>query len=803
LAFDHYYRFILITIVLTFLLRIIDFIFLKQLDTFYPPPSIGLLIGAALTDNLLQIKYLLAAFPVFWILFLIHKRFAVFVWYTLLFVMATLSVVLILYTTSSAMLLDSVVLTYDVYDAIHVINPYIHLLVWLIILPILLFSLMVWLFHYKIKKPWNSFEQMGTKGKSICIILLLIIALLPVKLSDKIKTEYIFSEVVLTHKIDFLTRDIIAYITKPSEELLVGDFQHYFPKRRYTNKVFPLLHSAKEYRDMLSPYFYAFDEKPNLVFVIMESMGRDISGENAVLGSFTPFLDSLAKHSLVWENFVSTCERTYNVLPSLFGSLPYAEQGFVNLAQNQPLHYSLIHNLKNNGYFTGFYYGGWGGFDRMDNFLHRQNIDYFLQHFGKKYKPMNKKIEQSWGYGDIDLFKRAMEIIDSVEQQPRLDIYLTLTNHQPWKFNEQKEYIKKLKHFLEKSDYSASIQKRALAEKEKYSAILCADDAIRKMMSEYKKRKGYKNTIFIFTGDHAIWNNPVNGIRRYHVPFLIYSPQLKHGKSFPALNTHLDVAPSLEAFLSSHIGLKFPSESHYLGFSFDTSSTFRNQRTQIFKLSKKKVKHLISGLNYLDNNNLYEIDSLLNQTPIENEKVKNDLIKKREVMNTVHEKIPKYGLIVSESAYNHNYPILPFFPESAQTEEAKSLIELAKNDAMMQGFNSPKNWEYIGLSSLKLKKNTFNLAYFEIELLYNILSKQKNTNLSLMIAVIDRQGEKTFWDIPMNVAKDGRAVFNLKQTFILNEKNIRDCSEIQIYIWNKSKSEIEIQGVPKLSLSLE
>jgi phosphoglycerol transferase MdoB-like AlkP superfamily enzyme len=64
---------------------------------------------------------------------------------------------------------------------------------------------------------------------------------------------------------------------------------------------------------------------PNLVFIIVEGLGRNFSGPGARLGSFTPFLDELAGRSLYFENFLSGQGRTFGVLTTVFGSLPFGE----------------------------------------------------------------------------------------------------------------------------------------------------------------------------------------------------------------------------------------------------------------------------------------------------------------------------------------------------------------------------------------------------------------------------------------------------------------------------------------------
>lgn len=804
-ASDLYFRFLIISVILAFLIRLVDYVLLTQLDTFYPHPSALLMLFAFLEDSFIQLKYLTISFPVFLLLFFVSKKLTKVLWFFLSVLFTVFSIALILYTASSAVLLDAVVLSYNHQDALHVIQPYLHLLVWLILLPVLLFAIVVWFYITTKKNRWVSLKQMPFFARiGLALFLMLTLSIPSGLIKQSVNSDYPHIEVVLAHKIEFLAKEVISYLNKPKHELLITEFQSYFPKRKYIDKDYPLLHVSSEYEDVLSPYFNEFDEKPNLVFVVMESLGRDVSGKNAVLGSFTPFLDSLAEHSLNWENFISTCERTYNIMPSMFGSLPYAEKGFVHLAEKQPLHYSLIHNLNNNGYYSSFFYGGWGGFDKMDNFFHRQNIDYFLQYFGKKYKPMETKGKISWGYDDFALFKRAFEIIDSVGQEPRLDIYLTLTNHQPWKFNNQTTYINKLYKYIKKSNFSESIKQRAIAEKDKYSAILCADDALRMLVDEYKKRSGFDNTIFVFTGDHAIWNNPVKGIKRYHVPFLIYSPKLKNAKNFSAVNTHLDVAPSMEAFLMAHAGLKFPIVSHYLGFTFDTASYFRSQRKHIFKLNSKKVEHVLSGKYYLHKDKLFEIDEKLNQKQIDNDEIIEKLIKEREVINTTHEHLPNNEKIVAKDYYNLVNPLVRFLPVFSQSNSAKQFLVEINTPYLFSELNITTENEYVGIADFKLIDNRFNLVYYDFEFEYQSFVQNKNPDVSLVITIEDNSGNVLFWQgFPLERTRNQSRKLKEQGVGVINYNNQRSASVVKLYFWNKNNSEIQVIGVPKIYLSLE
>ncbi|MBP6672589.1 MAG: hypothetical protein KA247_05540, partial [Bacteroidetes bacterium] len=121
-------------------------------------------------------------------------------------------------------------------------------------------------------------------------------------------------------------------------------FRHFIEPSVSTEHItdeFPLLRDFP-YQNVLGPHFDTSSVPPNIVVIIAEGLGRDFVGEGARYGGFVPFLDSLSRKSLYWENFLSNSGRTFGVLPSLLGSLPYGDKGFNELEYRMPRHLSLI-----------------------------------------------------------------------------------------------------------------------------------------------------------------------------------------------------------------------------------------------------------------------------------------------------------------------------------------------------------------------------------------------------------------------------------------------------------------------------
>ena len=131
---------------------------------------------------------------------------------------------------------------------------------------------------------------------------------------------------------------------------------------------YPLLRKYSSENDVLGQYLTLKTQKPNIILIIVEGLGRDFSGEDADYKGFTPFLDSLSQKSLFWTNFVSNAGRSFGAIPSILGSVPFGSSGFLEL-NKLPSHISLISLLKNYNYKTSYFEGGDAQFDHKLTYL--------------------------------------------------------------------------------------------------------------------------------------------------------------------------------------------------------------------------------------------------------------------------------------------------------------------------------------------------------------------------------------------------------------------------------------------------
>ena len=545
-----------IAFVLTvFLVRIFETVLLHQYNV-----ENGNVVAFNLTgfffDVVLYLKISPILFLVFALIGWLNEKLSVLIIKVLHVVLLVTSVSLIIYFCSAHMPLDKVFIYYSKEELLHIIGASETTYIWayfcLALIPI------AYLILSKIKKI-NRVMAVA------CVIPLIASYFVHTPTADgypnrneffikKNKIEYFFDSfeknLTVSGFDDILKEEAVLYELYP-------DFDFVDPQ-------YPFLYKDNAC-DVLSPFLKLGDKKPNIVVFIVEGLARENSGNNSTFISSTPFLDSLSQHALCWDNCFSTSPRTCGVLPSLLGSLPYGKSGFMSYGKNIPEFNSLPKILRNNGYRFAFFYGGWLGFDDVETFLYNNNVDVVLD-------PMMHKTHErrnTWGVFDDALIDEAMKTIDATNK-PHLDVFLTLSTHDPWDYPNSESYQEKYASMATPEkimNTNTSNGARGAA------SYLYVDDCMRKLIKEYSKHNGFENTIFVFTGDHNF--SETDYLHQYRVPFVIWSPMLKRTATFKPIVTHRDFTPTILALLKNNYNLKTPSEVTWLSQGFDTVREYR------------------------------------------------------------------------------------------------------------------------------------------------------------------------------------------------------------------------------------
>ena len=180
---------------------------------------------------------------------------------------------------------------------------------------------------------------------------------------------------------------------------------------------------------------------------------------------------------------------------------------------------------------------------------------------------------------------------------PRLDVIMTLSNHEPFDFPSKDVYLKKVDNIMKTNPRLEGIKEAVGTYKDIFAALNYTDTSIKNFMEAYSKRPEYNNTIFIITGDHRLIPVPQKDeLCRFHVPLFIYSPMLKKAEKFKSISSHWDVTPSLLAFLMNNYQFNKLEKTAWMGEGLDTAKEFRN----IHKIPLMRYKGSINDYIYKD-----------------------------------------------------------------------------------------------------------------------------------------------------------------------------------------------------------
>lgn len=390
---------------------------------------------------------------------------------------------------------------------------------------------------------------------------------------------------------------------------------------------FPLAHSLNK-PSKLAPFFKESTKTPNIVFIIVESLSSDFIGKYAsTTGDCMPFLDSLSKQSLYFPNFLSTCQRTFNVLPASLSSLPNSTDG--NFTTNTEFVPQLsLPQLLSKTYESRFYCGVDLNYSHMGDYLSNSGVKQMVSNWDKKYDKKFSQRPNYWGYPDGALYNKSWEDFEegNLKEKARLDIFLTISSHDPYAFPDDEKYAEKIRK-KSKGSIPKEIQDQLFKDEFIMASYMYTDDMLRSYFKQAKKKSDFDNTIFVIYGDHGCPFYARTQLSKFQVPLLIYSPLLKKSKKIEAVSSQIDLTPTLLSLLHDKYQLKLPKKVYFTGRDLDTNSAFGCQRTLPFLSYNGANESMIKNRYALLKGDLFELDNDLSLKRIANKKWRKKLEK--------------------------------------------------------------------------------------------------------------------------------------------------------------------------------
>jgi phosphoglycerol transferase MdoB-like AlkP superfamily enzyme len=630
----------------------------------FPDLTVRVMLWSVLDDIAFLFTYLFVIYIVYLLIYLLSAPFAKLFYKVFIAVSLVIDLGLIMYFSTTLLPLGADIYGYSWADIKQTIGASGGLNLLTVIVFLIFIAGIVAALYYLPRKPKFKF-------KAAIILPALAFVLLFVNLSFLKNPGNLgsdFDNNLAVNKSDFFYSSSLNHFYPGEDEVdiyadsYIGDYEGQKSTITDFNYVdagnYPFLHTDST-KDVLSPFLKPAATIPNIVIIMVEGLGRAFTNEGAYLGNFTPFIDSLSNKSLYWRNFLSSGGRTFAVLPSLLGSLPFAKNGFLELSNKMPPHVSLLSLLKYNGYHTSFYYGGDALFDNMKMFLQKNNTDEINDEKSvpQGYVKLPATNGFTWGYNDKELFRHYFAT-RPVTPQPQLSVILTVATHDPFVLNEQEAYLKRFEQRMTQLGFNETQKNRYRNYKLQYASILYADDAVKGFFAEYSKRSDYANTIFLITGDHRMPEIPMRDkIDRYHVPLIIYSPMLKRTSQMASISTHFDISPSLVAYLKHNYKLKGPSLVSWMGQGLDTTVSFQNVHQYPLMQTKTDMVDFISGEHHINGNQLFKLSPEMDEDPVQDDNKFNQLKNGFDQFKKRNTQVTNGAKIIPDTIAHHYMPI--------------------------------------------------------------------------------------------------------------------------------------------------
>ncbi|MEK7484395.1 MAG: LTA synthase family protein, partial [Planctomycetota bacterium] len=283
---------------------------------------------------------------------------------------------------------------------------------------------------------------------------------------------------------------------------------------------------------------------PNVVLVLMESFSARVVGACGSPNDCTPEFNKLAQDGILFDRALSSGTHTHQGIFSSnlgFPNLPGYEYLMKEMVSNQPFT-SISSILKAQGYQTLIFYNSKLSYDNLYGFFRSQGIDHFV---GKDdfTDPAVFK-DKVWGVSDHTLFERVNQDLDLASKNgPFFSLIITLSNHAPYDLPQPLPF--------EPSTKYGDDNKR-------FDGVRYADWAVGQFIQEAKKRDYFKNTLFVFVGDHGFHIQPVlteTHLLYHHVPLLFYSPTLlsEKNKIVHEVVSQVNIAPTIFGLLELQV----------------------------------------------------------------------------------------------------------------------------------------------------------------------------------------------------------------------------------------------------------
>lgn len=299
------------------------------------------------------------------------------------------------------------------------------------------------------------------------------------------------------------------------------------------------------YSRLIQPGSKALESQPNIVVVICESFSMYKSSMSGNPLNSTPYFNSLCNDGIFFESCFTPSFGTARGVFAILTGIPDVQLSkFSTRNEESVKQCTIVNNFE--GYEKFYFLGGRSQFNNFKGLF--ENIDSLHVYEEGDYKAANLNV---WGISDKNLFLEANDVL-AKQQKPFFAFIQTADNHRPFDIPEEDTDFKR------ELIPDEELVKYGFESLKEYHAFAYTDYCIKKFMEAAKNSPYFKNTIFVFTGDHGVEGNATaiypqawteQRLSDEHVPLLFYAPALLTPQKRTEAVSQIDILPTVAGML--------------------------------------------------------------------------------------------------------------------------------------------------------------------------------------------------------------------------------------------------------------
>ncbi len=315
-----------------------------------------------------------------------------------------------------------------------------------------------------------------------------------------------------------------------------------------TNMEEATYYTAEEVEKIYSPLHRPADSlefRPdNVVVIVLESFSKEFFGAVNRDG-YTPFLDSLIRHSLTYEYSFANGRKSIDGLPSVISSIPSLGIPYFLSPYSGNKINSLPSLLKQKRYHTSFFHGAPNGSMGFEAFMNMAGSDHY---FGMSEYNNDDDFDGVWGIWDDKFLDFYADKLNSFPQ-PFMSSFFSVSSHHP---------------FAIPDEYAGKFNGGPLVI---HKCIEYTDYSLRKFFQKASSMPWFNNTLFVITADHTSSEIEFPEGRTdwgfYSVPIIFYKPDNSLAGKRKEILQQIDIMPTVLGYLNF--------DSPYVAFGRDAS----------------------------------------------------------------------------------------------------------------------------------------------------------------------------------------------------------------------------------------